>query len=473
MGKERDKLIDESIKASVEQHLNKFLPGSPAHSDQGMHSGRQGLHSDGQNDYPGYIPGAWEGFKQHKARKRVVFYRYAATAAAAVLILFISVTLFIYPSADTSTQILSDLNEVQPARPQPSEPAEQPSAQPGAQPVEPGAQPSQPIDSKVQPVQPKTQPVQPADTKTQPVRPADTKIEPVQPADPKTQPVQPADPKALPVQPKTQPATQPAQLTTLPDPLLAQIAKTEALQDSTQQTTIITDVQEKPFMPLFPSSSLYASSDNQSSSRDKRRVRFGVNISPGFSSTLDGSSFNYAGGVNIDVPLGNNFSFSTGVQLEQQNIETKKYDRYGAVPSEHTKASLTNLDIPLNISWRFFSQKSVSYYIGAGLSSLAYLNESYKTTMYSQELNERVYSVAGESITTYQLEAVERVSVVSPDPSNELEFAGRVNLFFGYQQRITPKLNLHIEPYLKIPVTGIATQEYRFTTGGITCKISF
>jgi hypothetical protein len=53
------------------------------------------------------------------------------------------------------------------------------------------------------------------------------------------------------------------------------------------------------------------------------------------------------------------------------------------------------------------------------------------------------------------------------------DLAGRLNLIVGMEQRLTPTLRLHVEPYLKIPLSGLASQNLKFTTSGINCKISF
>jgi len=140
----------------------------------------------------------------------------------------------------------------------------------------------------------------------------------------------------------------------------------------------------------------------------------------------------------------------------------------------HIDAVLTNLDIPINITWHFFTDKSKSYYVSGGLSSLAYLNEKYTTTSYSHQIKANTVASSGnERLTTYKIENVESVKTTTASPSNSMDLAGRVNLIFGYEQRLSSKLNLHIEPFIKIPLSGLASENMRFTTGGVTFKISF
>lgn len=215
---------------------------------------------------------------------------------------------------------------------------------------------------------------------------------------------------------------------------------------------------------------------NDSKQLDKKPLRFGVNISPGFNSTStnSGSSLNYSGGVTMDISIAKNLQISTGVQIEHNNVGVESQVRTMGVEPGHIDAVLTNLDIPLNITWHFFSDKNTSYYISGGFSSLAYLNEKYTTTSYSHQIKAHTVAQSGdEQLTTYRIENVESVKTTTISSPNALDVAGRVNLIFGYEQKLSPKLNLHIEPFIKIPLTGLASENMRFTTGGVTFKVSF
>ena len=143
------------------------------------------------------------------------------------------------------------------------------------------------------------------------------------------------------------------------------------------------------------------------------------------------------------------------------------------MPADKTQAMLTDLDLPLNITWKFLIKKSACYYISSGISTVAYLGGRYTTISYSQKMMEVVNMVGGQPNVTYQLETVAKTDQKSDPALSTLDFAGRVNIMFGYEQHLSSKLFLHIEPYLKIPVTDLGSQNLKFTTSGITCKISF
>ena len=208
--------------------------------------------------------------------------------------------------------------------------------------------------------------------------------------------------------------------------------------------------------------------------RLERKVRFGINVAPGMSSATDGSALNIGGGVNLDITIAKNLDISTGVQVEYRDIETATGNGTGVSAVQQTSYNMTNLDIPLNITWKFKTNRTESYYVSGGFSSLAYLGESYSTTSYNQMLQSSiVYDASGAENTVYKLVDVRTTTVERAEPFSSFDVAGRINLMVGYSTSISPKLNLHIEPYLKIPLTGMGSKDMRFTTSGITCKISF
>ncbi|MDP3398011.1 MAG: outer membrane beta-barrel protein [Bacteroidales bacterium] len=208
--------------------------------------------------------------------------------------------------------------------------------------------------------------------------------------------------------------------------------------------------------------------------RHERKVRFGINVAPGMSSATDGSALNIGGGVNLDIAIAKNLDISTGVQVEYRDIETATGNGTGVSAIQQSSYNITNLDIPLNITWKFKNNRTESYYISGGFSSLAYLGENYSTTSYNQLLQSSiVYGTSGEENTVYKLVDVRTTTVERTEPFSSFDVAGRINLMVGYSKSISPKLNLHIEPYLKIPLTGMGSKDVRFTTSGITCKISF
>jgi hypothetical protein len=213
--------------------------------------------------------------------------------------------------------------------------------------------------------------------------------------------------------------------------------------------------------------------NNPSENNRSQKFRFGVNVSPGVTSTSTASSFNFSGGVNADYELSRSFRFSTGVQVEHQNVINESSDNPDWIPSGQTQADLVDIDLPLNLTWKFMIRKSGCYYLSGGISSVIYLSENYTSTSYTQKMVGTVEMSDGVPNVAYQLENVKSVEQETEAPLSTFDFAGRINIIFGFEQHLSATLFLHLEPFIKIPVSDLATQNLKFTTSGITCKISF
>ena len=205
----------------------------------------------------------------------------------------------------------------------------------------------------------------------------------------------------------------------------------------------------------------------------KRKVRFGINFSPGINATQSASSFNFSGGVTADITVYSNFQFSTGLQFENQSIVSNGPQISTSGPANQSKANLMNLDLPLNLTWRFFSGKLKCYYLSAGVSSLAYLKQDYQSTSYSQQLVAVSSTVGGHQIVSHNIVNVVSTNQNTTSTFRTFDIAGRLNFMLGLEQQLSPKLFLHFEPYLKIPVSDLATENLKYISSGVTFKISF
>ena len=226
--------------------------------------------------------------------------------------------------------------------------------------------------------------------------------------------------------------------------------------------------------PVYRQADVKVTPENDLSDNNRsQKFRFGVNVSPGVTSTNTASSFNFSGGINADFDLSRSFRFSTGLQVEHQNVINESSDNPAWIPSGQTQADLVDLDLPLNLTWKFLIRKSTCYYLSGGISSVIYLSEKYTSTSYTQKMVEIVDMRDGVPNVAYQLENVKNTEQTTEAPLSTFDFAGRINIIFGFEQHLSSRLFLHLEPFIKIPVSELATQNLKFTTSGITCKISF
>lgn len=396
-----------------------------------------------------YVEGAWENFDAMRRRKKLI-YRLSATGVAAALVLgFLGISVLSQP--DSSLPMVAD-NVEQPAMvvEQPAVDAEQPV-------VKKEITLKDVIAQKVTSRGVVAQNVVAKNVAIQNVEPQNVAVQNIVNQDVVTRNV------------------------------AEQKVETQNIATQTESTQTAKENNAKDSVILLPAQRYSFDEGRKLNERKQveKRIRLGVNLSPGVNSTASSSTFNYAGGVNVEIKLAKNLQLSTGVQLEHQDVENRSSVRSmsqpameaGAVvtylPPSHISASITNLDIPLNIKWNFINTRSTGYYVAAGVSSLAYLRESYKTTTYRQELHEKTLTEGTEKITTFGLENVPTITTNTVSQSRTPDIAGRFNLIFGIEQRISPTLRLHVEPFMKIPLTGLATENLMFTTGGVTFKVSF
>jgi hypothetical protein len=143
------------------------------------------------------------------------------------------------------------------------------------------------------------------------------------------------------------------------------------------------------------------------------------------------------------------------------------------IPLNQTETRLINLALPLNITWKFISQKSQSYYVSTGFSSLVYLKQENKVTSYSNQLVPISSLVGGQEVKSYDLVSQASVTQDTFAPDQTFNFAGRLNIILGVERRISERISIHLEPYAKIPVAGLETGSLMNTSSGINFKVSF
>ena len=159
--------------------------------------------------------------------------------------------------------------------------------------------------------------------------------------------------------------------------------------------------------------------------------------------------------------------------MAASSVATSSATPSTTAPLNENRTKLINLDVPVNISWKFFSEKTNSYYVSAGLSSLVYLRQNNKNTTYSQDMIPVSSVVAGTEVKSYTLVNQVSVSENSGAPDQAFDFAGRVNIMVGFEKKLSNKLYIHIEPFAKIPASGLAPGNLNHTSTGINFKISF
>ncbi len=164
-------------------------------------------------------------------------------------------------------------------------------------------------------------------------------------------------------------------------------------------------------------------------------------------------------GLLLTLGLSRRWSFSTGALYAKKLYETgfsSNYSNgnngYGDPDIQAVDADCRVLDIPLNINYAIIDKGKTTISLGTGISSYIMLREDYR--------------------------------FVSDDPYGEVpadihlvnenqHWLSVLNLHASYQQRLSSKMSLSLQPYLKIPVKDIGYAKVKLQSLGMALSASW
>lgn len=252
----------------------------------------------------------------------------------------------------------------------------------------------------------------------------------------------------------------------------------QQLDGKGKEETEVDKAEEKDILRVWNERRERKNEDRQTA-RGKRltdsgdRIRIGLNLSPAVNSATSNSAFAFSGGITADIKLTRALFVSTGLLAEHQQFSSNHPNQEFMGIDKTLTGDMVGIDIPLNIGWKFTNHPKRNYYVTGGVSSLVYLSEKYKNTERWQEVTEHVRENDGNEFIEYEVVTMEDTSNESASPFRNLHPFGRLNLAVGMEQKITRGVSLHVEPYLKIPLSGMGDEAVRITTGGVNFKVSF
>lgn len=189
----------------------------------------------------------------------------------------------------------------------------------------------------------------------------------------------------------------------------------------------------------------------------KRRAPFTFSImaAPDISSTGSNLSSKVSSnfGLLVSYPLTKKISISSGL------IYAKKvYNSAGVAAigngymdnSWEVNADCKVLDIPLNVNYQVFKKQRYSISVNTGLSSYLMLNERYELQ-------------SGPEHTLSNVEFRNR---------NQHIF-GVANLSVGIERKINSSLSIGLQPFVKLPLTGIGNYDVRLNSTGVLLSLNF
>ncbi len=163
-------------------------------------------------------------------------------------------------------------------------------------------------------------------------------------------------------------------------------------------------------------------------------------------------------GILLGYHINKKFSIETGVLIDEKNYYTEGgyFDR-SRVPYFANNSNLNIIDvngdckmieIPLNLRYAFKTKGKNTWYATGGFSSYM-MGREYYNYDYKDSWNSTTY----KSGYAYH--------------SGVKNWFSIVNLGAGYERSLGTKTSLRIEPYIKIPVTGVGTGNLSITSMGL------
>lgn len=225
-----------------------------------------------------------------------------------------------------------------------------------------------------------------------------------------------------------------------------------------------------------------------------KRINFGVMLSSLVNYSDKGekdNKVNLGGGVLSELKLGKRLSITSGVLLTRQSLSMRQADNLPTIPT--TQSITTNgatesrslgqrssvdmqfvgLDIPVNLQYHISKNPHRGLYVSMGLSSLAYLQESYNHNMV--ETIAKTYYKGGVGS---QLQKVETTNIETNTRSqtaalSRFDFAKMLNVSIGMKYMVAKSMQILIEPYIKYPLNTLTQEELRFGSAGVNLRCNF
>ena len=171
--------------------------------------------------------------------------------------------------------------------------------------------------------------------------------------------------------------------------------------------------------------------------------------------------------MNVDTKVSSNigvlatYAITNKISVTTGAIYSRKLYNYGGVGSAGTAymknawqvdADCIVLDVPLNVNYTFLKRRNFSVGVNSGLSSYFMLNEKYK------------YLTGPQGGT-------QKVSELEIKNQNQHIF-GVANLSLSFERRITNALSFGVQPFIKLPLTGIGNGNARLKSTGVAFSLN-
>lgn len=216
-------------------------------------------------------------------------------------------------------------------------------------------------------------------------------------------------------------------------------------------------------------------------SNKKSKFTVGLVVAPSFGNV---KRLNMGYGVSVDYSLSDKFSLNSGLAYNQMaasagpqnNMAAADMPAASAIAKSTTTKSLesieeqvTGIDIPLEIKYHV----SKSFYANVGVSAFAVINQKRNNTYLEQKVVQQYNNSMASSNTFSSVLVSERVTEAETTKTEDYKYLGFYNLSFGYKKKISKNNAFAVEPFLKLPMREVKTENLRLIGTGVKLKFDF
>ena len=164
-------------------------------------------------------------------------------------------------------------------------------------------------------------------------------------------------------------------------------------------------------------------------------------------------------GLQVGYRLSNHWSLNTGLIYNKKNYTADGKDfnapkHYWTTYFDLNKVegNCSMFDIPLNVRYDFNTGDKRRYFVSTGLTSYLMRHQGYDYYITNNGVNQKI--------------------PWSTDSSMNYAFSV-LNLSAGYERNLSKQFSFQVEPYLKIPLTGVGFGNMKLESYGIYFSVKY
>lgn len=220
---------------------------------------------------------------------------------------------------------------------------------------------------------------------------------------------------------------------------------------------------------------------DEKTAKNNDRFTLGLVVAPSFGNV---KRLNMGYGVSVDYKLSDKFALNSGLAYNQMaaakgvinNAQSDVASVSAIAKSSSTKSlesieeRITGIDIPLEIKYNV----SKNLYANVGVSAFAVINQKRNNTFLEERIVQQQSAGLSSANSFSSVLVTQRVTETQTvTETQDYSYLGFYNLSFGYKKKISKNNSFAVEPFLKLPMREVKTENLRLIGTGVKLKFDF